>query len=82
MRERHHVVGPGGARVVDGLLHAVVELLSRFILAESVGQVSVGVLEVGGIRCGERLGRGDAHVGNLRGAVGFHHIRSELGFAG
>ena len=82
VRERHHVVGPGGARVVDGLLHAVVERLPCLILAEAVDQVAVGILEVGGVRRGERLGRGDAHVGHLRGAVGFHHIGGELGFAG
>ena len=80
MRQRHHIVGSVGARLVDGALHGIVQLCAGVVLAEAVTVDSV-FLEVGGGGLRQRFGRADAQVRHLpfpdRGVVFAHGVRVE-----
>ena len=64
VRQRHHVVGTVGARLVDGALHGVVQLRAGVVLAKAV-TVGSAFLEVGGGGLRQRLGRADAQERDL-----------------
>ena len=80
MRQRHHVVGTVGARLVDGALHGVVQLRAGVVLAKAV-TVGSAFLEVGGGGLRQRLGRADAQERDLFSvgarAVFAHGVRVE-----
>ncbi len=70
-----HVLGAGGAYVVNGLLHGVVNELAAFILEETVDELAVLVHEVTRRGAAQGVGGGNADEADLHAADFFDDPR-------